>query len=257
MLHPSQRALCSPIQPPSLTCAASEIPICSPAQECAANAIRDLAKNAVRTAALRDVFLSIPARVNLLAFEGTNACKVLEAVCEAVGTLPAGHHAAPLALVFQPIISVLSAFVQNPEAACVAAAAQGLLLACATHYDGIIRKHQIRMLGIDEGTAEALVSEGRRNRGAVTWNPAVYRVEKVSSAIVASMLHRLNECMHSLRVDHESHRIAAGIQPYRYGESKQTQDEREGELLYQLTACPISGLRCAGNLAFVQKELYS
>lgn len=146
-----------------------------------------------------------------MALQAANGVTVLQAVCDAIGTLPPGAHEAPLSALAQPLLTVLSAFAADANAACAAAAQQGLLMSVATAPDGVVRDAQLRDLGLDEAAAEALVAEGRRSGGRVAWNPAVVRPDKLSVAVVVAMLRRLSKVVSELRVDRDSVARAAGL----------------------------------------------
>lgn len=203
------------------------MPITSPSQESACNAIKELANYCVRVPAIRDALLSIPRCVNLVALNTDNACKVLEAVSEAIGTLQPGQHGPHIEAALKPSLQVLHAFAQDVSAACAASAAGGLLASAATHIDGVVRSVQARALGLDEGAAEAMVAEGRRNGGAVAWNPSLYRVAKVAPALVVQQLKRVVVVLKNLHVHREAVPVGAGLptSDQLYG---MPMDERDG-----------------------------
>lgn len=195
--------------PPNLP-AASDLIMASPAQESAANAIKDLANHCVRVPAVRDALLRLPRAINIVALNTDNACKVLEAVGDAIGTLPPGQHAAHVEAALQPPLAVLHAFARDPASACAAAAAGGLLASAVTHMDGAVRAVHARPLGLDESAAEALVAEARRTGGAVPWNPSSFRASKVAPALVVLQLKRVVAALRALHTHRELVPVAAG-----------------------------------------------
>ena len=201
---------CSPLGHPSLPAspsAATDPPVCSPAQECACAALRELGSYCALP--LQGSLLALPSRLHIAALQPANvsvaithiivalcfffiptnppilaiyrfqAIMLLEAVAGAIGTLQAGGHGPPILSAIAPFVMRLQRLAADPAAAVTASAADGVLLAVTTHTDGSIGSSQLAALGTDEAAAESLVAVGRARGGAVTWHPASLRLEKV------------------------------------------------------------------------------